>query len=158
MADIHEQCINCKFCFELWKTFTETHEMVKNVYDDQCVSRAHCCEFFKQFKDGQQSTRDEPHVGWPSASCDSAHVAQVHEIMHSNRLTVWKITGECNISIGSCHDTLTTKIEMHGVVSMFDLWLMTLDRFAICQELLDRTSEDENFLKKIITNNETWAY
>jgi hypothetical protein len=25
-------------------------------------------------------------------------------------------------------------------------------------ELLDRTTEDENFLKRIITGNETWVY
>jgi hypothetical protein len=28
----------------------------------------------------------------------------------------------------------------------------------ICQELLDHTSENENFLKRIITGNETWVY
>jgi hypothetical protein len=29
---------------------------------------------------------------------------------------------------------------------------------AICQELLDRASEDKNFLKRIITSNETCVY
>jgi hypothetical protein len=38
MADIHEQCINIKFCFKLGKTFTETPEMMKNIYGDQCMS------------------------------------------------------------------------------------------------------------------------
>jgi hypothetical protein len=58
MADIHEQHINTKFCFKLGKTFTEPHEMVKNVYGDQCMSHTHCHEW--QFKDGRQSTHDEP--------------------------------------------------------------------------------------------------
>jgi hypothetical protein len=31
-------------------------------------------------------------------------------------------------------------------------------RVTISQELLECTSEDENFLKRIITSNETWAY
>jgi hypothetical protein len=38
MADIHEQRINIKFCFKLGKMFTETHEMMKNVYGDQRMS------------------------------------------------------------------------------------------------------------------------
>jgi hypothetical protein len=59
-------------------------------------------------------------LGRPSASCDDAHVAQVHVIVRSNRrLTVREIAEECNISIGSCHGILTIKLEMHQVVSKF---------------------------------------
>jgi hypothetical protein len=89
MAVIHEQHINITFCFKLSKTFTEIHEMMKNIYNDQCMSRT-CYEWFKQFKDCRQSTHEEPRLGRPSVSCDDGHV-QVHEIMHSNRrLTVGK--------------------------------------------------------------------
>jgi hypothetical protein len=84
MADIHEQCINTKFCFKLGKTFMEIHEMTENIYGDQCMSRTHN-EWFKRFKYGRQSTHDELRLGRPSISCDNAHVAQVHEIVHSNR-------------------------------------------------------------------------
>jgi hypothetical protein len=81
MADNHEQRINIKFCFKLGKMFTETREVMKNGYGDQCINRTHCYEWFKQFKDGWQSTHDEPHLGIPSTSCDDAHVAQVREIV-----------------------------------------------------------------------------
>jgi hypothetical protein len=51
---------------------------------------------------------------------------------------------------------------MHRVVSKFVPQFLTQgqrdNRVAICQELLDRVSDDENFLKRIITGNETWAY
>jgi hypothetical protein len=107
MADIHEQCINIKFCFQLGKTFTETHELMKNVYGDQCMSHTRCYEWFKRFNDGRQSTHNEPLLGWPSMSCDDAHVVKVHETMHSNHcLTVREIAEERNISIGSCYDIL----------------------------------------------------
>jgi hypothetical protein len=147
MADIHEQHINIKFCFKLGKTFTETHEMMEKVYGDQCMSHTCCCEWFKQFKDGRQSTHDQPCLGWPSTLCDDADIVQVHEIVRSNcRLTVLEIAEECNISKGSYHDTLTTKLEMHLVVSKFVPRLPTQDQkgshVAICQELLDHASED----------------
>jgi hypothetical protein len=81
--------------------------MLKNFYGYQCMFHTRCYEWFKRFKDGLQSTHDEPHLGWPSVSCDDAHVAQVGEIVHySSRLTVWEIAEECNIAIGSCHDIL----------------------------------------------------
>jgi hypothetical protein len=96
------------------------YEIMKNVYGDQCMSHTHCYEWFKGFKDGQQSTDDEPRLGQPSTSCDDVHVAQVCEIVHSNRcLAVWEIVEECNIPIGSYHDIFTTKSEMHPVVSKF---------------------------------------
>jgi hypothetical protein len=113
MADIHEQHSNIKFCFKLGKTFMETHRMMKNVYGDQCMSRTCCYERFKRFKDSWC-------LGRPSLSYDGAHVAQVCEIVHSNRrLTVQEIAEECNMSVGSCHDILTTKLEMPQVVSKF---------------------------------------
>jgi hypothetical protein len=106
--------------------------MIENVYGDQCMSRAHCHEWFKRFKDGRQSTHDEPRLGRPPKSCDDAHVAQVREIVRSKlRLKVREIAEECNISIGSCHDgrdILTTKLEMQRVVSKFVLQLLTQDQ------------------------------
>jgi hypothetical protein len=75
--------------------------MMKNVYGDQCMSCTRCYELFKQFKDSQQSRHDEPRLGWPSMSCDDAHIVQVCEIVCSNHhLTVREIAEECNISIG----------------------------------------------------------
>ncbi|EGI70146.1 FLJ37770-like protein [Acromyrmex echinatior] len=35
-----EQRANIKFCFKLGKTFTETHNLMKQVYGDNCVARA----------------------------------------------------------------------------------------------------------------------
>jgi hypothetical protein len=156
MADINEQRINIKCCFNLGKTFTETHEIMKNIYGDQCMSRTRCYEWFKQFKDGWQSTH-EPHLGQPSTSYDDNHAAQVREIVCSNlHLRVQEIAEECNMSIGSCHDILMTKLEMHRVVSKLGPQLLTQDQrdshVAICQELLDRANEDENFLKNITCN------
>jgi hypothetical protein len=73
--------------------------MMRNVYGDQCMNCTRCYEWFKRFKDGQQSTHDVTCLGRPSMSCDDAHVAQVREIVRSNRrLTVRKIAEGCNIS------------------------------------------------------------
>jgi hypothetical protein len=82
------------------------------------MSRTRCYECFKRFKDGRQSTHDEPRLGRPSASCDDAHVPQFREIVHSTR-RVTEIAEECNISKRSCHDILTTKLEMRWVVAKF---------------------------------------
>jgi hypothetical protein len=118
-----------------------------------CGDTTQCYEWFKRFKDGRQSTDDDPRPGRPSTSTDAIHVAQVRAFVRSNRrLTVWEIAEECNISVVSCHTILTVKLEMH--------WVAAQDqrerRVAVCQELLDRANEDENFMNCIITGDETW--
>jgi hypothetical protein len=95
-------------------------------------------------------------------SCDTVHVAKVHEIMHSNHLAVQEIAKECNISIGSCHDIPMTKLEMFWVVSKSVSRLLTQDQRAshitICHKLLDCSSKNENLLKRIVTGDETSVY
>jgi hypothetical protein len=67
----------------------------------------------------------------------------------NHRLTVWEIAEEC-------------KIRNASAVSKFVPQLLTHDQrdshVAICQELFDNASMDENFLKRIITGHETWVY
>jgi hypothetical protein len=65
------------------------------------------------------------------------------------------------MSIGLCDDILMTKLDMHWVVSKFVRLLAQDQRdchVAICQEVSDCASEDENFLKIIITSDEIWVY
>jgi hypothetical protein len=59
MADIHKQHVNIKFCFELGKTFMDSHKMMKNAHGYQRTCHTRCYEWFKRFKDGWQSTHDE---------------------------------------------------------------------------------------------------
>jgi hypothetical protein len=51
---------------------------------------------------------------------------------------------------------------MHRVAAKFVPRLLTEDQrercVAVCQELLDRANEDENFMNCITTGDKTWAY
>lgn len=68
MADFNEQEINIKFCLKLGETFIDTHEMMKQVSDDQFMSHTHYYGWFKLFKDvnrPRQSANDNLHLVWP---------------------------------------------------------------------------------------------
>ena len=45
----------------LFKTFTETHQMMKNVYGDDCLSRSRIHEWFKRFQEGREAFGDDEH-------------------------------------------------------------------------------------------------
>jgi len=96
-------------------------------------------------------------------STDNTHIDAVCDlILQNRRLTIREIAEDAGISFGSCQAILTEKPNMYRVAAKFVPRVLTEDQKAnrvnISQELLDRVSVDENFLKTIITGDETWVY
>ena len=83
-------------------------------------------------------------------------------IRENRRLTVREVSEEVGICKSSCHTILTEKLKMHRVAANFVPRLLTEEqkqnRVAVSQELLDRSNTVENFLKNVITGDETWVY
>jgi len=109
------------------------------------------------------SIDEDPQSGRPSTSTDDVHIDGVRDlILQNRRLTIREIAEYVGISFGSCQAILTEKLNLHRVATKFVHHVLTEDQKAnrvnISQELLDRVSVDENFLKTIIIGNETWVY
>ena len=90
-------------------------------------------------------------------------IDEINTLVQANqRLTVRELAEECGISIGSCHDMLTEELKMHCFPANFVPRLMTSDqqahRVQVCQDLLDHSENDKEFLSKIITGDESWVY
>ena len=83
-------------------------------------------------------------------------------IRGNRRLTVRETADEVGISIGSCHEIFTEKLQMRRVSVKFVPRLLTDDqkenRVEISKELLANANGNENFLKNTITGDETWVY
>jgi transposase len=103
-----------KVCCKLGKNFTETFQMLNQAYREDCMSRTQCYEWFKRFKEGRRSVSEDPWPGRPSTSTDDDHIERVRAVIRGNRrLTVQEVADEVGISIGSCHQILTEKLQMH---------------------------------------------
>lgn len=163
MRDFPEQRCNVKFCVKLGQTFTETFQLLKQAYGDDALSRTQCYEWFLRFKSGRQSIEDDPRPGRPSTSTDEFHVRKINDLVCANsRLTVREIAEDVGISVGSCQEILTEKLNMHRVAAKFLPRLMTDEQKAhrvdVCRQLLEQSNGDETFLQRIITGDETWVY
>ena len=89
MADVKEQRICIKFCFKLNKTAAETHRMLKEAYGEQALSQARTFEWFKHFKDGQESVEDRKHSGRLSTCTPPETFAKVREgILEDRKQTI----------------------------------------------------------------------
>jgi len=67
--------------------------------------------------------------GRPSTSTDDDHVERVRAVIRGNhRLTIREVVDKVGISIGSCHQILTEKLQMRRVSAKFMPRLLTDDQ------------------------------
>ncbi|KAE9524215.1 hypothetical protein AGLY_015254 [Aphis glycines] len=162
MSEINEQRVCIKFCLKLGKNASETYTMIKTAFGDDSLSRSVTFEWLKHFEDSRQSIKDDPRSGRPSTSRNDDVVANIYEkLRNDRRLTVRELANEAGISIGSCHEILTEKLQMRRVAAKFVPRLLISEqnenRLTICQDLKNR-SADINCIKNIVTWDETWVY
>jgi len=137
--------------------------MLQQAYGEDCLSCMQCHEWYQCFKLGRTSIEDNPKSGRPSTSMDDDHVEKVPAVIRQNRcLTVCEVAEEVGICKSSCHLILTNKLKMHRVAAKFVPHLLTdaqkENHVTVSQELFDCSNADENFLKNVITGDETWVY
>jgi len=90
-------------------------------------------------------------------------IAKVRTIIHNNRrLTAWEIADDCGISVGSSNAILTDDLHMKRVCTKFVPRLLTDDQREQCQtiarDLFEHSCEDMQFLKNIVTDDESWVH
>ena len=127
------------------------------------MSRTQCYECFKLFIEGRMSVGEDPRPGRPSTTTNDDHVSRVRAVIRGNRrLTVREVADEVGICIGFCHQMFTEKRQMRRVNAKFAPHLLTDNQkeksVENSQELLANANGNENFLKNIITGDETWVY
>ena len=74
-----EQSANIKFCFKLGKTASETVELMRQVYGDNCSSRAQIFRWYARFKSGVETIEDEARPGRPFSVRNEGLIAKVRK-------------------------------------------------------------------------------
>ena len=88
---------------------------------------------------------------------------QVREkVLEDRRLTVQEIVGEVGISTGLVHSILTEDLNLRRMSAKFFPKLLTEQqkelRKEISEDMLDLANHDPEFIKTIITGDETWVH
>jgi hypothetical protein len=144
MGDFHEQRVCVKFCFKLGKVFSGIFEVLKQTFGDEAMSSTKTHDRYKLFKESRPTGEDSNHTGQPSTSKNERDIRKVRKVIRSNRhLTVREVEEEVGIS-KTTYRELTENLGMCHV--------------DISKELVGRANADENFLKNIVTGDETWVY
>jgi len=120
-------------------------------------------KWFKAFSEGHESIKDEPRSGRPSTSKTDNNVELVGALVRSDRrLTVRMIASELNLNHTTVHQILTEELAMKKLYTKFVPKNLTIEekdnRKDACLHLLERIQRDRNFLKNVITGDETWIF
>ncbi|XP_018406162.1 PREDICTED: putative uncharacterized protein FLJ37770 [Cyphomyrmex costatus] len=106
-----EQRANIKFCFKLGKTFTETFQLMQQVYGDDCLSRGRVHEWYTRFKNGRKDINDDSHVGQAKFVITPESIEKVRDFLNihpKSSLRFMEI--ELGMSKDSIHRILTEKL------------------------------------------------
>jgi hypothetical protein len=112
---------------------------------------------------GRISVIEDPRIERNSKSTNDDHVWIVPSVIRGNLpLTVREIADKMGISIGSFRECFTEKRQMRRFKAKLVQRLLTDDQkeklVEISQELLANANGNEDFLKNVITGDETWVY
>ena len=102
MSEEQKQRMCIKFCVKLGRNCAETFEMLRTAFSEQCLRHARIFKRLKRFKEGRDSTDDNPRSGRPMTSKTDDCVARVRELIRANRrLTIREVSVEVGVSYGT---------------------------------------------------------
>jgi len=163
MDQRNEQRVCIKLCANLGKSATKTLKMIQQGFGDQSLSRTHVFQWHTRFKTGRTSVDDDEHTGRPTSCTTPETVARIQELIYQDRRrTIRDIAEEVEVGYGTCQQVLTEELSMPRVAAKFVSRILIADqkqqRVNVCTELRQLASDDETFLSRVITGDESWVY
>jgi [histone H3]-lysine36 N-dimethyltransferase SETMAR len=163
MAEREDQRICIQFCFKLGKSSSETVEMMKTAFKEDAMSASSIKFWYSRFKDGRQLTSSDPRSGRPVTAKTPDNIERVRAaIMEDRRLTVRELEDDLGIPKTTVFEILRDELGLRRVSAKFVPRLLSTDqkenRLAVADELFEVANDDPNFMKTVITGDETWVY
>ncbi|GFT79216.1 histone-lysine N-methyltransferase SETMAR [Nephila pilipes] len=126
------------------------------------MSRSRVFEWFARFRDGREATDDDERCGRPRSSRTDENVKRVQALVRSDRrMTIEMIAESLNMSVGSVFTIMTEDLKKKKLCARFVPHTLTTEqkehRIASSEDLIAAADEDPNFLKTIVTGDESWC-
>ena len=94
-ADTLEEWYAIKFCFKLGKNATEMYGMLQTAFWPSCMNWASVFEWYKRFKEGRESVRDDERCGRSKEARTPELIGQIKNFIDKDHRvsieTMWKI-------------------------------------------------------------------
>jgi len=156
-----EQRTNIKLCFKLRKTAAETVEIMRQVYGDNCLSRA--TRWYARFKSGVETIQDEARPGSQFSVHNKGLMAKMKEGIQEKRCaTVRMMADEFGVNRERIRQILVEDLGKRKVASRFVPHSLSDDqrheRVQYAKDIIKTARRNKNFLNSIVAEDETWCF
>jgi AraC-like DNA-binding protein len=162
MTEKVEQCICIKFRQKLGPSCSETYDLIQRAFGNEAMGHMKVKEWFRWFKEGRTSAESDEHSGRPATSRNQVTIDKVHSaVLDNHRITIRELSDELGLSFGSVQSILTEDLGMKCISAKFVPKLLTVvqkeTRLAVARDLLQCADQDADFMRTIITGDESWV-
>ncbi|XP_062618459.1 histone-lysine N-methyltransferase SETMAR-like [Saccostrea cucullata] len=136
--------------------------MLKKAGSKSKVSRAFVYKWHRRFLEGRDSVLDDERAGRKRIISENL-VERISNVMERDgRVTVAELASMFDISSGTAFTILSQHLDMKRVSARWIPKLLTDEdktkRLQLSRAFLRRYSNEDNFLQRIVTTDETWLF
>lgn len=158
-----EQRIVIKFHAKLGTSASKTFEMLKKVYGDDCLSKSRIFDWHKQFREGREDAEDAERNPKSKTSRTPEIIQKVRDILAEDKNSTTRMIAEAlHMSNSTVHAIITEDLQKKKVCAQFVPHTLRddekLKRVNHSRDLIATAENDPNFLKSIVTGDETWCF
>ena len=153
-----EQRSAIKFCVQNGFSKSKTIDMLLNAYGEKAIKKAAVYMWYKRFKEGRENIKDDH----PVAVQTSSRIAAVKQLLDNDPgITTRDIVAETDYSYGTVSGIIHNQLNMRRICALWIPKMLNTDQKRLgvecCEQLLKRFKrEEEKFMDRIVTVDETW--
>ena len=152
-----------KLYFKLGKNATETYGMLQTAFGASCMNRASGFEWYKRFKEGRESLRDDERCERSKEVRTVELIGQIKNIMDKDRrVSIETINSQFDVSVGTVHTIIREELKMRKICAKFIPRVLgeyqKKRRYHDSREMVELINSDPAVLDALVTCDENWIY
>ena len=137
--------------------------MLQTAFGPSCMNRASVVEWYKRFKEGRESVRDDERCERSKEVRTPELIDQIKNFMDKDRrLSIETISAQFDVSVGTVHTIIREELKMQKICMKFVRRVLREDhkerRCHDSREMVELINSDPAVLGALVTCDESWIY
>ncbi len=159
---MEEQHTIVKFLSKSGHTPMQCWRQMREVYNDRTMTPKTVRVWSKKFANGEVSVKDKARSGRPRSAHTQANIDSVRQVIQADRrASISDICEDTNLKRTTVHTIVKKDLHFSKLAPKFVPRLLTDEqkhfRMRMCELNLQSLRDDNQFLDKIVTGDESWV-